>query len=386
MRASLLQAIARKPQVMLKITRYSRSAQGVRAHLSYISRTGKYGKDGDQVPVYDQDGAILTDPDQMHAAGEQLADGIPGMPRRGRGRVAMQMMLSMPPGTDPARFRAGVQEFLSAQFRAHEYLYAFHDDTDHYHAHILIGMQGLDGRWLRPGPADLQDWREAFAEALERNGIEATASRAYARGQRPRNYRRDLAELDARDQRDGTQRRRRPAVSPSYRPEAEDQAIAARAAAWRRLAVHYAEQGDQEAAGAIRGHLREQFGVSPALADLPAQERREARERLRPPVPAPTRRPAAAELRDALAARDPAAVIEALRPLPLHQARALAAEVGLSVPAAVTIKADLYRAVQAQVTAPSAGPEPAPKPEPKPAPGPAPGTGSRRGRGEDRER
>jgi hypothetical protein len=292
MRASLMQAVARKPQVMLKITRYSKNAAGVAAHLAYISRTGKYANQAEApATVYDQDGAERREPEAIQEAGENLASGIPGLaaegaaPKHGRKRerCAMHMMLSMPPGTDKARFELGVRDFLKARFGAHEYLYAFHDDTDHYHSHVLIGMQGLDGRWLNPGRADLQEWREDFAAALERHGIEAQATRAYSRGRRPAGYRRDLAEIDARDRRDGTRRRRRPARSPSYNAAKEAAAIDARAAAWRRLGDHYAAAGDHEAAAAIREHLAEQFSEhGPAAGGDAASAKPDAR-------PAPTR-------------------------------------------------------------------------------------------------
>jgi hypothetical protein len=36
--------------------------------------------------------------------------------------------------------------------------FTFHDDRDHYHAHV-VALQGHDGRWLNPKKNDLLAWR-----------------------------------------------------------------------------------------------------------------------------------------------------------------------------------------------------------------------------------
>ena len=41
MRKALLNAVKRKPQVMVKITSFAGSKEGLAAHLDYISRNGK---------------------------------------------------------------------------------------------------------------------------------------------------------------------------------------------------------------------------------------------------------------------------------------------------------------------------------------------------------
>ena len=41
MRRTLLEAVRRKPQVMVKITSFAKSREGLAAHLDYISRNGE---------------------------------------------------------------------------------------------------------------------------------------------------------------------------------------------------------------------------------------------------------------------------------------------------------------------------------------------------------
>jgi hypothetical protein len=146
---------------------------------------------------------------------------------------------------------------LNDQFQAHDRLFTFHDDRDHYHAHVVIGLQGTDGRWLNPRKHDLLAWRERFASSLERHGIAADATPAYSRGKGKDSYRRDLEELSRR----GT--RERPSPSQSYEVETEERAIRRRAEAWTRIADHYAALQDQEVATAIRDYVADHYDVRP---------------------------------------------------------------------------------------------------------------------------
>jgi hypothetical protein len=187
-------------------------------------------------------------------------------------------MLSMPPGTDTGAFELAVRDFLDAQFQAHDRLFTFHDDRNHYHAHVVIGLQGQDGRWLNPRKHDLLAWREAFAASLERHGIEAEATPAYSRGKGKDGYRRDLEELRRR----GT--RQRPDPSPTFDAEIEEHAIRRRAEAWTRIAEHYAAMGDQKAFEAIRDYVADNYDYRPAPSTRQEQEQA-------PTAKPPTRRP-----------------------------------------------------------------------------------------------
>jgi hypothetical protein len=117
----------------------------------------------------------------------------------------MNLMLSMPAGTETGAFEPAVREFLSEQFQAHDHLFTFHGDRDHYHAHVVVGLQGQDGRWLNPRKHDLLAWRQSFAASLERHGIAAEATPACSRGNGKQGFRRDLEELRRRGDREAAQ-------------------------------------------------------------------------------------------------------------------------------------------------------------------------------------
>ncbi len=266
-RKNLLDAVRRKPQVMVKITSFARSKESLAAHLDYISRNGKneifdpagegFGAIGAQMGLPARD--ALQHYGRELATGPIARDASINRNKKGRprSRVSMNLMLSMPAGTDTGAFELAVREFLAEQFQAHDRVFTFHDDRDHYHAHVVIGLQGQDGRWLNPRKYDLLAWREAFATSLERHGIPAEATPAYTRGKGKDGYRRDLDELGRR----GT--RERPNPSPSFDAEIEERAIRRRAEAWTRIADHFAETGDREAADAIRDYVADHFDYRP---------------------------------------------------------------------------------------------------------------------------
>jgi hypothetical protein len=162
------------PEVMVKITSFGKGKDGVIRHLDYISRNGKE-------KVYDaMDNEIGesrgTQTDKLHEAAQNIT-ALDKSPDK-RKRLTCNLMLSMPPNTPKEEFRDSVQDFLAENFSNHEYLYAFHDDTDCYHSHVCIPMKGIDGKRLNPRKNDIAEWRQSFADSLEKNGILANAMTA----------------------------------------------------------------------------------------------------------------------------------------------------------------------------------------------------------------
>ena len=252
-RSQVLHAIRGAPQVMFKITSFASSAEKLANHLDYISRNGDN-------KVFERDGSSFsslvtttTDArDAMQLYGRELAAASKTNAHtkgRKRSRVSMNCMLSMPAGTDKTAFELAVGDFLHQEYAAYDYLYTFHDDRDHYHAHVVVGLHGNDGRWLNPRKQEIVQWRQSFAERLQERGIAATATPAYTRGKKKQGYRRDLREVEKR----GTRRTPRPA--PSYDPAKEQAAIEKRRQAWTRIAAHYSQEGDPEVSEGIAAYV-----------------------------------------------------------------------------------------------------------------------------------
>ena len=155
------------PEVMLKITSFSSSNKQVVDHLSNISRNGN-------VPIFD---SYDRDVSEERAAGDIARDII-----EIKGRKTMNMILSMPPGTPENSFVDATQDYLKKHFGNHDYHYAFHNNTDCYHAHVVVPMVDRNLKRINPRKADLEKWREGFAEELEIKGVPANAMKSLARG------------------------------------------------------------------------------------------------------------------------------------------------------------------------------------------------------------
>ena len=74
-----------------------------------------------------------------------------------------------------------------AELADHRYVMVLHDHQANPHVHISVRAESRHGKRLNPRKADLQRWRETFAEKLRGWGIDAEATWQRTRGQ-TRNY------------------------------------------------------------------------------------------------------------------------------------------------------------------------------------------------------
>ena len=176
-RARLSRLSRRAPEVMVKVTGRTRDAGTLRAHLDYISRNGK-------LELEDRDGGLLTGRGDV----KDVADAWSETARldrltRANSPLSLSLMLSMPAGSDPTKVRDAARAFASTVFAGeHDYVFALHTDTPHPHVHMAISARGDMGQRPNPKKADLELWRQVFAQALRDRGIDAEATPRRARG------------------------------------------------------------------------------------------------------------------------------------------------------------------------------------------------------------
>ena len=185
-RSKRVQTLAKKlvkkaPEVMVKITGNSKSTAKISAHLDYISRDGA-------VELETEDGMILSDKESIRAIMNEWADAgdIPKHENQSSRREAFNIVLSMPANTDRDAVKNAARAFAQQAFEGHEWFMAEHRDEAHPHVHFCVKASDNLGHRLNPRKADLQQWRETFAEKLQEHGIEANATRRQVRG---KNYR-----------------------------------------------------------------------------------------------------------------------------------------------------------------------------------------------------
>ncbi len=88
----------------------------------------------------------------------------------------------MPRGTDPLTVQWAAREFARVEFADHRYVMVLHEHQANPHVHLSVKAASKQGKRLNPRKADLQRWRETFAERLGERGIDAEASPQITRG------------------------------------------------------------------------------------------------------------------------------------------------------------------------------------------------------------
>lgn len=198
-RSKLGSIAKRSPEVMVKISGGGKGMSQIKDHLDYISRNGR-------IDLEDQDGNKLEGVDDLRGLKDEWRYGGYGVPDSGDRKEAFNIVLSMPAGTDPEAVKRAARDFASRQFSNHQYVMALHTkDTDpdpepspNPHVHLCVKATSFDGRRLNPRKADLQLWREGFAEALRENGIEASATNRQQRLKRERGDKQSVYQIKKR--------------------------------------------------------------------------------------------------------------------------------------------------------------------------------------------
>jgi hypothetical protein len=176
-RARLARIASRAPEVMVKVTGRTRDPGHLRGHLDYISRNG-------ELEMEDRDGALITSrPAVRELADDWSAIALADSRRRATTPFSFSVVLSMPANTDAATVRDAARAFAREVFADRfDYVFALHTDAQHPHVHLAIRALGDQGERLNPKKADLETWRQVFAQALRDRGVEAEATPRRARG------------------------------------------------------------------------------------------------------------------------------------------------------------------------------------------------------------
>jgi len=179
--AQLARIIRRAPEVMVKVTGSTRDGDHLMRHLDYTSRNGSLNLEG-------PDGERFEGRAAMRVLASDWAVEAMLEPRGRRDRpLSRSIVLSMPRGTDPMRLHDAARAFAAESFGARfPYVFALHDEGGHPHVHLTVRALGSDGTRLNPRKADLEVWRQRFAQALRDRRVEAEASPRRARGVRCR--------------------------------------------------------------------------------------------------------------------------------------------------------------------------------------------------------
>lgn len=183
------------PEVMVKISGFGRG-KGVERSMLYLTREDKAEVE-DKLTLERADGSLVKGKDEIRALAQEWEAG--NRRRHPKQRDTMNLVLSMPPGTDPKAVGDASRRFAERQFQGkRDYVLVQHHDEAHPHVHLMVKMAGFDRTRLDPNREDLQRWRESFAEALREHGVEAAATPRKTRGQTRKPRRQALAQMRKR--------------------------------------------------------------------------------------------------------------------------------------------------------------------------------------------
>jgi hypothetical protein len=179
-RARLEGTVRRAPQVMVKVAGGGRGMKAIAAHFRYIAKGGR-------LPIEDDRGVVQQGKEELRDLVEQWRYGGSEIAETSQRREAFNIILSMPRGTDPLIVLRAAREFAQEELAENRYVMVLHDYQANPHVHLSVRAESRHGRRLNPRKADLQRWRETFAEKLRGWGVAAEATRQATRGEN-RNY------------------------------------------------------------------------------------------------------------------------------------------------------------------------------------------------------
>ncbi len=169
--------LRRAPQVMVKVTGGGRGMRAIAAHFRYISKNGRLDIEDELGDARHNKDALRNLVDDWRYGGSFISDDA----QPGNRREAFNIMLSMPRGTDPLAVQRAARAFAQAELADHKFVMVLHDHQANPHVHLSVRAESKHGRRLNPRKSDLARWRETFAEKLRELGVEAEASRRFAR-------------------------------------------------------------------------------------------------------------------------------------------------------------------------------------------------------------
>jgi len=117
-------------------------------------------------------------------------------------RDTMHLIVSAKAGTDIEAFRHAARNFLQDIFADHKFMFGVHVDKaaeGHIHAHAVIAVKNEDGQKIHPGRETFGEWRRAYAEHAQAEGLKIVATSARERASSQSYGPRDKAIVEAAD-------------------------------------------------------------------------------------------------------------------------------------------------------------------------------------------
>lgn len=238
------------PEVVVKVSSYTKDRGRAIAHAKYVTRRDKEGVE--DLPAEMADGSLLSEPEEV----DEVIDSWFAAPeKRKDARRTVNIVLSSPAHSDVEKVKQAVREFASDFFGNHDYMFVTHTDTKNPHAHLTVKTRDFDGQQLRLGKDRLQIMRELYAQKLREQGIDVNASYRTERAQWRKSKSQALHHLD----KPNAEKPRESRVSAARKRSAELGADSVKDQPWRSAMQAKRDAMNAEYRGAAK-YLRQTFG------------------------------------------------------------------------------------------------------------------------------
>jgi type IV secretion system T-DNA border endonuclease VirD2 len=117
-------------------------------------------------------------------------------------RDTMHLIISAKAGTDVAALTNAARAFLHDRFADHKFMFGVHTDkrtAGHIHAHAVITVKNESGQKIHPNRDTFAEWREAYAQHAQAEGLKIVATSAKERASSQSYGAKDKAIVDAAD-------------------------------------------------------------------------------------------------------------------------------------------------------------------------------------------
>jgi hypothetical protein len=135
-------------------------------------------------------------------------------------RDTMHLMLSAKAGSDVEALRRAARSFLHDRFVDHKFMFGIHVDKEaagHVHVHAIIAAKGESRQKLHPGPETFREWRVAYAQHAQAEGLRIVATSARERASSQSYGPKDKAIVDAAERPRPARGRRGTGLTPPTR-------------------------------------------------------------------------------------------------------------------------------------------------------------------------
>lgn len=181
-------------------------ATGYPVHaMSVVPGASNHGRDGvtyrlnkllEKGPATDDRGRAVANVADTRIAAREWGPSL----RSQSSRDTMHLIISAKAGTDVDALTRAARAFLHDRFADHRFMFGVHTDKEgegHIHAHAVITVRNEAGQKIHPSRETFREWRQAYAEHAQAEGLKIVATGARERASSQSYGSRDKAIVEA---------------------------------------------------------------------------------------------------------------------------------------------------------------------------------------------